>query len=358
MLRAVNNETLQSLDSRLARFLAHFFALDAENGEWGGEMVQRWAPWVEQLGHDCSCTSVLPLDAILYVENFWRARDDDKDVVAEDSALLKLSSYRPELVNILSTISSDDESLLIRDVCDYVMSRCKAVDAATVEYPQAVPQPLSYNPPKNGRFYAFSPTGEVVRDLPPFHIDLRGRGDKYSKYDDMCSCGGCEKAFDNRSNAITYQFLWFCGLHGHCYGGHIMINEGRKDPAFSLYQYCPKPPRVVAYDFGCSLEEFALNRMSGFFKRTRFYHDIFHGWKHKCSTAFKYGPVRVEGTNTSIAEQFNAFLAIIKRTAANMSQERYVFLVQFLISVWNERKEKDYQEKWRKLAVIASFKKT
>jgi hypothetical protein len=41
-----------------------------------------------------------------------------------------------------------------------------------------------------------------------------------------------------------------------------------------MYEYLPKAPDVVLYDFACGQSEYCLNREPDFFKNTKFYHDV------------------------------------------------------------------------------------
>ena len=145
----------------------------------------------------------------------------------------------------------------------------------------------------------------------------------------------------------TYLFLWFCPLHGHCFGYHMIpIAEGRKDPSASLYLFKENAPEIVMYDFSCQLDEYVRNRESGFYSKTRFFHDIFHGYSHKCGSTFESN--RLQGlneVNTSICEQFNSFLQCIKKSSKLMTQVHYNFYVQFFIHLWNLKKEKSFKEK-------------
>ena len=146
----------------------------------------------------------------------------------------------------------------------------------------------------------------------------------------------------------TNLFLWFCPLHGHCYGFHMIPgSEGRKDASASLYCYLEKPPKVVFYDFACSLSEYTQNRESGYFSQTRFFHNIFHRYSRKCSPAFRFQRLEgFSGFNTSICEQFNAFLQCIKASASLMTQEHFVFYVQFFISIWNKRRRDSFKQRF------------
>lgn len=93
--------------------------------------------------------------------------------------------------------------------------------------------------------------------------------------------------------------------------------EGRQDFFRVMYEYCEEAPSTVFYDFACSLsvstlamslrvwlffvqeiqdllvcianafQEYCLNREGDFFKDTKFYHDIFHSYNHKCGDTMK-----------------------------------------------------------------------
>ena len=57
-----------------------------------------------------------------------------------------------------------------------------------------------------------------------------------------------------------YMFLFFCPLHGHCYGFHIIDGaEGRKDPMQTLFKYLLEA-EIIFYDYACQLEEYSMNR--------------------------------------------------------------------------------------------------
>jgi hypothetical protein len=259
------------------------FFLDGKAGGGGWHSVL--APWVEQLCHDQSATTVLPLKALPVLERFWRAWTEDEQV-AQSAAICDLSSYSVELRNILASLKrfarDGPEVAAVRSACQFLVGRCSDIATQSLAYERAQSQEGSSNPPVDGRFYAFSPSGLIQRDVRSYAIDQKGRGAaKHSQYahgkevlDDTSSCGSCSKGPDERSSQITYLFAWFCAEHGHCYGGHLLTHEGRKDAVMSLLAYCPEPPEEVGYDFACGCEEFALNREPGFFLATRFFHDV------------------------------------------------------------------------------------
>ncbi|XP_047144680.2 uncharacterized protein LOC124818179 [Hydra vulgaris] len=203
----------------------------------------------------------------------------------------------------------------------------------------------SYNPAKYGRAYYFTQHGCQIRRMRDFTIDKEDR--KKIVFDDHPDVS-CDKQFPSVSKkGTTYAFFWFCPVHGHCYGFHIIPgSEGRKDPAASLYTHCPEAPDDLFYDFACNLSEYCKNRESQYFSKTRFFHDIFHGYTHKCSNAFKYNRLTNSSqVNTSICEQFNSYIQKIKRSAKLMSQAHFMFHVQFFIYLWNKSKRSSFQRK-------------
>ena len=174
-----------------------------------------------------------------------------------------------------------------------------------------------------------------------------------SNFDDIPS-NVCNKKFPLvTKKGTSYLFLWFCALHGHCLGFHIIPgSEGRKDPAASLYTHSSTAPDVICYDFACSLSEYCHNRESGYFAKSRFFHDVFHGFSHVCSKGFRCNRLpSFDTVNSSICEQFNAFLQKIKTSGKLMSQERFTFFVQFFIHIWNSQKRSSYEKRLH-IAVI------
>ena len=131
-------------------------------------------------------------------------------------------------------------------------------------------------------------------------------------------------------------------------------SEGRKDPFLAMYCHLPKAPSWFFYDFACKAEEYCLNRESGFFRYTRFFHDTFHGFSHKCPDSYSVDASlghQANMFNTSIMEQFNAYLKNIKESAKQMNQANFTFHVQFLIDIWSVKNERALQKK-KKLAAF------
>ena len=83
----------------------------------------------------------------------------------------------------------------------------------------AQPQLNSYNPGKYGIAYYFNRDGKKLRENSLFTVDEK-RGSQ--NFDDR-PAKVCNKYFSQVSKrGSTYLFLWFCPLHGHYYGFHMI----------------------------------------------------------------------------------------------------------------------------------------
>ena len=74
------------------------------------------------------------------------------------------------------------------------------------------------------------------------------------------------------------------------------------------------------------------------FGDTRIWHDLFDAIAHLCGINFK--STRVEGfgrINTEICEQVNSYLQSIKYTGTHLSQEHFVFFLQFFLVLVKQR---------------------
>lgn len=127
---------------------------------------------------------------------------------------------------------------------------------------------------------------------------------------------GCKK---NRAYAVGHAarsglWVWTCMVHQRVVGYHVMPHsEGRRDCLFSLLRFKKEPPKAVWVDFACLCEESGLNWCPEYFKFVQWFHDIFHGWKHKCSERFTSSRLfGMNYTNSSVMEQVNSFLQSLR----------------------------------------------
>ena len=148
----------------------------------------------------------------------------------------------------------------------------------------------------------------------------------------LVSCGG-----------FGHMSLWFCTVHGHSYGFHLIAGgEGRKVPLLQS---------IRTWNFHqLTYSEYALNREPKWLMNTRFWHDLFHSITLKYGMNFKSGRVLgLEGIITEICEQVNAYLQCIKYTASHLTQDHFVFFIQFFLYLLNT----DKTQKYKKQANIA-----
>lgn len=246
-----------------------------------------------------------------------------------------------KLATLISDAKDEDQEVQ-QHICKlvrYIMARVKELKDISIPPENALPIPDSYNPPQKGRWYYFNEKGQQLRETRQFSKDTKAAS---TTYDDVPEGKHCTKSYPKPSDsAPSYIFFFLCPLHGHCYGGHIINGkEGRKDPSAALYTHMAKAPDVLLYDFACSMEEYNLNRESGFWINTRIYHDIFHGCRHICSPMYKLDKKEYDmmSFNTSISEQFNSHIKCIKPSAEHMTQHKFVFFVQFFTNRWNKKK--------------------
>ena len=91
--------------------------------------------------------------------------------------------------------------------------------------PPAQEIPGTYNPP-SGVAYYFTPSGEQVRKMSEYHVGVLGK----VNYDIPVVHDPCTKNYPGVSTAgFGYMFLWFCPIHGHCYGFHLIAGGGRNE---------------------------------------------------------------------------------------------------------------------------------
>ncbi|XP_064627662.1 uncharacterized protein LOC135487619 isoform X2 [Lineus longissimus] len=252
-------------------------------------------------------------------------------------------TFCPELGHALYISSIHHKSVLFNAFISYLVDFIQEIHRNDHMYSPPTPKDHTYNP-ESGVAYYFSPHGNILRELPGYAIKSAS-----SNHDDLpCEEERCHKSFGKVSvGGWSYLFLWFCPIHGHCYGFHVIQGaEGRKDPFASIYRYMPEPPKEVFYDFACSLSEYSLNREPDFFIHTRIWHDVFHGITHTCGKNFRSRRLSTfTGYNTEICEQFNSFLQCIKYTGMHLSQSHFCFFIQFLIFMWNRRKTDAFMKK-------------
>ena len=276
-------------------------------------------------------------------------------LLSSEAAVEAIMPYRhiEEICEILDTFSNIDKLQIIscvevyevvllgaesqfrshiRDFLHGIACSILKIHSADNQTPTPEAIPGTYDP-SSGVAYYFSPSGEQVRKLPEYLL----KGKKLSKTYDETPEEPCLKEFPSvGKGGYSFMFLWFCPVHGHCYGFHLIPEaEGRKDAFASLLKYLPDPPQHIFYDFACGLSEYSLNREPDYYKNVRFFHDIFHGLTHICGNSFKSTRVKGLNVNSEVCEQFNSHLQFVKHTATHLSQGKFCFLMQYVLHKWN-----------------------
>ena len=115
--------------------------------------------------------------------------------------------------------------------------------------------------------------------MPQYEKNLKDKRNK----EPLCD-HECRKIYPTVSHGgYSYIFLWFCPIHGHLYGFHLINGaEGPKDVFSLLLKYKEDMPQELFYDNACHLSEYCLNCEPALFQDTPFWHDLFHAIAHLC----------------------------------------------------------------------------
>ena len=320
------------------------------NNQCGNRLLKKLAVLFKILSTNHSLSSVVPfryLDEFKAVLNEMRANAN-----TDPSLISKVAHFSPEIRDVLAGVKGTEHRLDAVKFFMHFITRVDAIFQNCKEPDAAVPHPGTYNPAKFGRAYYFTPHGNQLRDIPKYTMNSIS-----ANYDDEPArvADKCIKDYEVGRKGVSYLFLWFDPQHyGHCYGYHMIPgHEGRKDPACSAYLYLENAPEEMFYDFSCQLEEYCLNREPGYWKKTRFFHDTFHGFCHHCAIVYTSSRLKIlHKANTEICEQTNAFLQRIRFSARAMSMNKFNHFLQFFLHQWSEIKYENFRKKF---AVALNF---
>ena len=102
-----------------------------------------------------------------------------------------------------------------------------------------------YNPPLRGRALYFTEHGGKIRNTRKFTID-----------EEKDTPSTCNKKYPVvGKKGTTYLFLWFCGLHGHCYGYHMIPHaegtffENQQNAESSIIDYYTSHLLLIYFAF-------------------------------------------------------------------------------------------------------------
>ncbi len=304
-------------------------------GEYHQDLLQKLSPVFQVLSTYRALTSLISWRFLDIVEE-W------SDACLKNCTLKKsrtISTNMPEIYKAMMTATKHGAVNVVAELYKNLVKLIREIHSEDPQ-PQEPSEQGEYNPEKQGRAYYFTSSGKPVRSMPSYSAnkDTEEKSDCHKRYPTVQRFG------------TTYMFLWFDPQHyGHCYGFHVIpSSEGRKDVHSSLYMYLDKCPNELFYDNACQTEEYCLNREPQFWLNCRFFHDIFHGFSHKCP--YVYMSQRITSLariNTSICEQFNAYIQKVKHTARGMSQSHFMFYVQYFVDKWNRDRLAKFKSKAR-----------
>jgi hypothetical protein len=306
---------------------------------YSSAIVQLTAKFLLLFVNDAPVSTVIPP---LYIPGILSNLDSLKQRGVFDKTFF--DSFCPELSKLLqASISEMDFMSKLVDFLLYLIEFVRGIHVNDPLPPEPSPIPESYNP-ESGIAYYFSSSGSKLRNVRNYKLSSATNNFDDTPAEEVL----CSKKFPSVSfGGWSHLFLWFCPIHGHCYGFHVIDgSEGRKDPFASAYQYMSEAPRELFYDFACSLNEYCLNREPHFFQNTRFWHDVFHSFAHKCGPNFKSQRIpSLQGVDSEICEQFNAYIQCIKFTGTHLTQSHFCFFLQFFIYLWQEKKTFSFEKK-------------
>ena len=205
-------------------------------------VIQVMAKVLSLLVGDAAVSSVVPFRYVL--ETCAAIRNNANF----DSRLEEMKEYGVKLSEVLLVSKLHNVSTKCVDFVEYLVDEVVKVHCNDRPMQPVAVIDKSYNPEK-GTAYYFTPHGNQFRRQPKYSIDSTNKN-----YDDVPWVDEiCKKKFPTVSYGVYgYIFLWFCPIHGHCYGFHLISGgEGRKDPFSSLFKYKPHAPPDIFYDFAC-----------------------------------------------------------------------------------------------------------
>jgi len=145
-----------------------------------------------------------------------------------------------------------------------------------------------------------------------------------------------------RNKNLTHGIMLVHCLHGICQGFFVLRDaESPRDAFTTFYSRFPKAPGVIIYDRGCQLHKYCMKREAAFFSDCHFLVDRFHQRNHVgCSEGYDPQVYRnvhrsVDEGNTSLAEQWNARLILVKTSVAFMTQTHFMKYIRLVITLLN-----------------------
>ena len=205
------------------------------------EMLKEMAKLLHMLSGDACMSSVFPFEGNPYITSACAAISTNN---LQPYIMDKIKEYNKEVVHLLylSQIHECVDVVTCFILC--IISEIDEIHHLNRPAEQAQPIPGSYYP-LGGIAYYFSPSGEQLRKMPDFTVNGTSSQPNYD--DNPLVDPMCEKKFSGVSyGGYGYMFIWFCPIHGHTYGFHLINKaEGCRDLFCSLYKFLEDMPKHI-----------------------------------------------------------------------------------------------------------------
>ena len=177
-----------------------------------------------------------------------------------------------------------------------------------------------------------------VRHRPKYECDDIKSEKEYTEKDKL----PCKHNFYKPGKRTGGVFTCMC-QHGIAYASFIIKEaEGRNEPFTFLTCFLETAPRVVIYDFACSLMDYCLNRAPTYFRDTLFFVDVFHWVNHvACARSFsiraysEYKDIVMRTQNSEACEQINAAMKRLRFVLSRMGQRAFMVFLRLFLANWN-----------------------
>jgi hypothetical protein len=230
----------------------------------------------------------------------------------------------------------------VRELLGYMLERGEMVyQWAARQPPRALYTASDLRPaydPSKGAYYNYVISGQPLAAYPRFTSKENREADS----DDCHKKNGYDRhGKRTRAGGI---FVYHCLRSQMVLGCHIMPEaEGRRDLAAAVYRFHPGGIEDINSDFACGSGTYMLSRTPHFVRDVDFTNDTFHHYSHTCGSTYCPKDKRYKALiNTSLAEQSNAELSILKKLAFQSTVSHTMFATQKLFNTRNRKKKGEY----------------
>ena len=234
LMQVVQNKFEPRFTAFLAAFIEDFHTYDKRFICAMGELLY-------VLSGDSALSTVLPFHSHDIVTN--AIEELRKEGYIQKVTRESLKKYTTECEKLLMLSSTNDTIQLVTNFIEYIMDKIQLVHSVNcaVQEPEDIPN--TYYLP-GGTAYYFTESGAQVRKLPLYAVDVTSSRKK--NYDDNPQVDKpCTKLYPLAAlGSVCHMFLFFCPVHGHTYGFHLIGGgKGVKTHSVHYLSICPMPQK-------------------------------------------------------------------------------------------------------------------